>query len=196
MSEPKASIALPPCEEVQSQISRLNVKPGAPEVHGSMCGFLCVGSSDKAQQYIQSLLEESDVNKFETDVRALASLLQISYKQMSTMSFDFHLLMPDDDAPLEERAKALGLWCQGFSDGVLNAGIDISKISQEETRDALFHITEIANIDYTYTTVTEKDEKAFMEVYEYVRMAVLMIHTELTQPHEGESGDGNEPTLH
>lgn len=195
MGEPKKPLLLPSSETLQSQMTKLKIKPSAHEVHGEICGLLCVGSSEKAENYIQSLLEESDVTRYEKEVRSLAKLLQISYQQMSTMSFDFHLLVPDDEKPLEERAKALGLWCQGFSDGVLNAGIDLAAIKGEESRDALFHITEIANIDYDYTIVTEEDEKAFMEVYEYVRMAVLMIHTELTKGSASDEGK-DKRTLH
>lgn len=197
MKEKQKTPSLPAGDVLQSQIERIGIKSSAYEIHGQLCGYLCVGQSDLAEQYIKTLLEDVEVKTYETEVRALATLLQATYEQMSTMSFDFHLLIPDDDHPLEARAKALGLWCHGFSDGILNSGIDIAAINADESRDALFHITEIANIDYDYTAVTEEDEKAFMEVYEYVRMAVLMIHTEIMGKSDKstvEDGDGR--TLH
>lgn len=197
MKEKQKKLSLPSGEALQSHVERLKIPSTAYEIHGQLCGYLCVGSSDKAEQYLQTLLEEKDVSQFEKEIRALASLLQVTYEQMSTMSFDFHLLMPDDEEPLDERAKSLGVWCHGFSDGILNSGVDISAIDASESRDALFHITEIANIDYDYTTVTEEDEKAFMEVYEYVRMAVLMIHTELTGKSDKRTAEeGEDRTLH
>ncbi len=174
-------LKLPTSEAIEKVLGLLNVKQSASEVHGNICGFLCVGDLDKAQAYIQSLLTSVDVEKFEKEIKSLVSLFKTSFEQMGTMSFDFHLLIPDDDAPLKTRSQSLGLWCYGFSEGILQAGVEVEQLHSEEARDALFHITEIANLDYDEVSVTEEDEKAYMEVYEYVRMSVLMIHTELTK---------------
>ena len=35
---------------------------------------------------------------------------------------EFELLLPDDDAPLEQRATALSQWCQGFLYGFGTGG--------------------------------------------------------------------------
>lgn len=180
MQEQAKSVLLPPNTSVQQILSELNITQSPSEVHGNICGFLCVGEVDKAQAYIQSLLTSVDVQQYEKQIKSLVALFKISFEQMGTMSFDFHLLVPDDDEDLALRAKALGLWCYGFSDGMLQAGVDMDELKSEEARDALFHITEIANLDYGLTSVSEDDEKAYVEVYEYVRMSVLMIHTELT----------------
>lgn len=187
MSKQKKEALLPDISKIRLALSTMGVKRTPSEIHGMLCGCLCVGSTDKAQAFIQSLLEDIEVNKFETEIKLLASLLQVTHEQMISMSFDLHLLLPDDEVPLEQRAESLGLWCQGFSEGTLEAGIDIASLNGEETRDALYHITEIAGIDSAYADVSEEDEKAYAEVYEYIRMAVIMIHTELTTPNSSAS---------
>ena len=126
---------------------------------------------------------------------SLVNLFQIVFKQMATMSFDFHLLLPDDEQPLPKRAKSMSLWCHGFSDGFLQSGIDITELKTDEARDALYHITEVSQLDYDGLSIDETDEQSFMELYEYIRMAVLMIHTELTQA-TTTPANGDDKTVH
>ncbi len=195
MSKKKKTPSLPSFEKLQAVIELFEQEGLASEVHGNLCGFLCAGDLEKAQVYITTLVEDLSTEKYEHEIKALISLFEITRAQLNSGSFDFHLLLPDDDEALEWRAKNLGQWCHGFSDGVLQTGIDIAGLNTEDARDALFHITEIANIDYQNTLVTEEDEKAFAEIYEYVRMAVLMIQTEMAGASEA-GGSVNSQTLH
>lgn len=172
---------LPEFKTIEKAVSGLSLKVHASEIHGVLSGFICVGMVNLAEQYIQQLIEDVDIAKNEAEIRQLAALLQVVYQQMSTMTFDFHLLLPDDDAPLADRAKAMSLWCHGYSDAFLQSGVDITELKTEEARDALYHITEVSQLDYESLSISEDDEKSYMELYEYVRMAILMIHTEVTQ---------------
>lgn len=175
------AITLPAYQTIDQALQSLNISASASEVHGTLCGLLCVGAVDSAEQYMQTLLEGVDPKKAEQSIRTLAALLQIAYQQIETLTFDFHLLLPDDETSLRDRAQALGLWCEGFSEGFLQSGFDMTCLTSQEAKDALFHITEISDLDYESLSISEEDEKAYMELYEYIRMAVLMLHTELTK---------------
>ena len=178
-SPEKSKVTLPDYPEIEHAVHAMSLKTHASELHGVLSGFICVSATNLAEQFIQELISEVDVQKYEIEIRSIVSLFQIVFQQMATLTFDFHILLPDDDTPLKERAKAMSMWCYGFSDGFLQSGIDITALKSDEARDALYHITEISQLDYDALSVGEDDEKAFMELYEYVRMAVLMIHTEL-----------------
>ncbi len=179
MAETNKVPALPCYKVIQGLLDEMAITVAVSEVHGQLCGLLSTGVFDKATVYIQELIEKVDLITFEKQIKQLITIVDISIKQLSSATFEFHLLLPDDEEPLEERAKALSLWCQGYSDALLNSDINIDAIAHEEVKEAFFHISEIATIDYTYTTVTEEDERAYTEVYEYVRMAVMMLYAEI-----------------
>lgn len=190
------SISMPELEEMQAIIEKLSLNLHASELHGAVSGFLCVGANDEAAAYIQEFIENKDVTQFESEIRALVNLLTIVHKQLSTLTFDFHLLLPDDDAPLAERAKAMSLWCHGFSDSFLESGTYVSKFKTDEAKDAFYHIAEVSQLDYESLSISEADEKAFFELYEYVRMAVLMMYTELQAESITKSQDSGNNTVH
>jgi uncharacterized protein YgfB (UPF0149 family) len=62
-----------------------------------------------------------------------------------------------------------------------------------EGYEAVLRLTDIANIDYDELTYNEQDEASFMEVSEYVRMAVLMLYSEL---HQGRGNPSPSRTIH
>ncbi len=155
---------------------------------------MCVGANDEAAAYIQALIEDKDLASFESEIRALVNLLTVVHRQLSTLTFDFHLLLPDDDASLAQRAKAMSYWCHGFSDSFLESGTDVSRFKTEEAKDAFYHITEVSQLDYDSLSISEADEKSFVELYEYIRMAVLMMFTELQSENITGAGEGN--TVH
>lgn len=179
MAETNKVPTLPSHKVIQSLLDEMGMTISASEVHGQLCGLLSTGVFDKATAYIQELLEKVDLITFEKQIKQLITIVDISIKQLTSASFEFHLLLPDDEEPLEERAKALSLWCQGYSDAMLHSEVNIDAITQEEVKEAFFHISEVATIDYTYANVTEEDEIAYTEVYEYVRMAAMMLYTEI-----------------
>ena len=62
--------------------------------------------------------------------------------------------------------------------GLSNANHE--KLEQDESHEALYDIAEIAKLKYEelLTESGEDSEVAFMELVEYVRIAVLLIYTE------------------
>lgn len=175
----KKTPALPLYSTIQALLNEMEITTTAAEVHGQLCGMLSSGVFDRATAYIQELIDTVDLMAFEKQIKQLITLVDISLKQLTSAAFEFQLLLPDDEEPLQDRAKALSLWCQGYSDALLNSEVNIDSLAHEEVKEAFFHFSEIATIDYTYSTVTEEDEIAYTEVYEYVRMAAMMLYAEI-----------------
>lgn len=199
MSEGEKIPALPNFKQINKLLQEMGLSTSASEIHGHLCGQLSTGIFEQAMEYMKNLIESVDILKFEKQIKQLITIVDISIKQLTSVSFEFHLLVPDDETALQDRASSLSAWCQGYTDALLHADVDIESIAQEEIRDAFFHITEIASLDDTYDTVTEEDEKAYAEIYEYVRMAAMMIYTELNHATaEGETSSEEEEsrTLH
>jgi uncharacterized protein YgfB (UPF0149 family) len=85
-------------------------------------------------------------------------------------------LLPDDDLPVVERGDALMSWCRGFLGGFgLAAGAEPPL--SEESRDALGDLAKMASSHLSYDE-PEADAEALEEVSEFVRVAVLLLHSD------------------
>ena len=85
------------------------------------------------------------------------------------------LLLPTDDAPLAERAAALGEWCQGFLSGfgLTRRAYALSDEANEVLRD----LAAIAQVQDALEE-SEDGESDYMEVMEYLRVAPLLLFSE------------------
>lgn len=156
--------------------------PSAAEAHGMICGFICAGSACDGKSWLDPILgslKGVDKELAESYKAILLELYELSSIKLQSFEFDFELFLPDDDAPLQVRAEALSDWCQGFMVALNRAGISEDQIATQDAKEALQHMMEISQLDYEVIDVSEKDEEAYVEVMEYVRMAVLMIYSDI-----------------
>jgi uncharacterized protein YgfB (UPF0149 family) len=141
-----------------------------------MCGYLCAGAIRDGEAYLRALMTN---NKDVVMRVALFGVFAVSQQQMLNFDFEFQLLLPDDEHPLVERAQAFSDWCEGFTQGLTQAGVGYDQLQEDEAQEALQHLVEFAQLDAASLSVNEEDERALMEVVEYGRMAVLHIHNDL-----------------
>lgn len=166
----------PTYEEVEAVLAKTKAKYNASQVHGLMCGLLCSNSDATNQKWKTILFEKKPkTNTIET----LEQLSESSFKQMTEFSFEFTLLLPEDDQDINERAEALGLWCQGFLMGLEQASIPIQNRHPGEVTETINDLIQISQINYGDIVDTEEDETAYFELVEYVRLGVVMIFQEL-----------------
>lgn len=106
--------------QLAEAIAALGLGVDVAEFHGGICGLLCVrgpgavnawmrGSGRAAQSQIGDSTATSDV-LYESEAE--------SWHQLTGPELAFYPLLPDGDAPLEERVAALASWCQGFVTGL------------------------------------------------------------------------------
>jgi uncharacterized protein YgfB (UPF0149 family) len=178
MSTPNTSLRLPNYQEFMDSIAILALPISASELHGVMCGYLCAGAISDGEAYLRALM----TNKKDVLMRvALFGVYAVSQQQMLNFDFEFQLLLPDDEEPLVDRARAFSEWCEGFTQGLTLAGVGYEQLQEDEAQEALQHLIEFAQLDYHSLSIDEDDERALMEVVEYARMAALSIHGDLLQ---------------
>jgi uncharacterized protein YgfB (UPF0149 family) len=165
----------------------------ASEIQGLLAGLLAASRHVKPEEYAGRLAEYADLelSRFAEIAAPLETLFQTLRDSWDEMGLEFELLIPEDDELIEERADALGAWCEAFL-----AGLGLSGTFTQETqltgdaRQALEDLSEIARIE-----VDESDdalEKAFADVSEHVRLAALLVATELN----GQGSAAEPPVMH
>lgn len=174
----------PSYEKVSQLLKSSHAVASTSEFHGLLCGLMCSGKNMLIDsiKWAQSVMAEveGELPNNQEQLETLVNLFEITREKIASMDFDFQMLLPCDDAELKIRAKELGYWCQGFVAGLGLGGLQWEGKIESDVQDALYTISDIAQIDYLNLDITEKDEVAYIEVSEYVRLAVLSIYADIT----------------
>ena len=187
--------SLPDFDEVCNILIPLGALNSPAELHGFLCGRLCGGAEPSESLWRQLCADFLDIdNSFDKDATAmLGRILSVTGSQFAEQAFGLQLLLPDDDSELAIRAETLGQWCHGFLTGFGAAGFKGEQTLSADVADAFRDLAAIVQIGGDIEE-EEGEETNFMEVVEYVRMAVLTIHAECAQPLEDPAD--NTPTVH
>ena len=173
------SMLLPHYQLFVDSIVSLDLPFSGSELHGIMCGYLSAGAAREGVAYLRTLIVNPNDLATRPATLALFALYAVSQQQIESLGFEFQLLLVDENEPLERRAQSFCDWCEGFTQGIRMAGVDYNELEDDDTQDALQHITEFADMDFQSLQVEEDDERALTEITEYTRMAVLHIHSDL-----------------
>lgn len=164
------SQSLPPYAEIAEHIAALSLSVDPSELHGSLCALRC-GGLPRAN-WLAEAMGDDDV-PLPPSTSALGRLDAATVEQLGEADFGLELLLPGEDAPVNERGEALVAWCRGFLGGIGLAGVE-SRLG-DEASEALGDIARIAQSDVSYDE-PEADEEALVELEEFVRVAALLIH--------------------
>ena len=196
---------LPEYDHVKDELEDCQLNISAPAYHGALCGFLCTTQgADSAlwrSQVIQQILDieeassevADDVTIILADPKsALARLFEVSDKQLNDPDYSFRLLLPDDTVALKWQIEALAKWCDGFLIGLTANGLHDFDLLPDDISESLRDFVEISRVDREPLITDEDDnetnEKAFMDVMEYVRIGVLAFWAELRNPNTPQDG--------
>jgi len=167
-------------QRLERELARADLEVGCAEAHGLLCGLLCAHHRDPQQRWLDELLEQTA----EADLlvtacrRALEQLYRETQSEFDDPGLGFRPLLPNDDQPLQQRAKALVDWCQGFLYGIGLCGLEQNSLSAD-TREALADFTQIARMDTQRLEGSQQDQEAFWEVSEFIWVAAMMLFHEL-----------------
>jgi len=157
---------------------RFGVDPS--DLHGSLTGYLCAGGRADARDWFASLQLQLDETEAAAALRAAP--LQQLFRECSAWLDDpdlrFEPLLPAADTPVDVRADALVEWCRGFLGGVGLAGATEPATMSADCAEILRDFGTIAGSHFEYAD-SEEDESALAEVIEFIRVGVLLLHTEL-----------------
>jgi uncharacterized protein YgfB (UPF0149 family) len=91
---------------------------------------------------------------------------------------EFDLLIPEDEVSIEERTRALSLWCNGFLYGLGTTGAaDPGRLSGE-AGEVVRDLTEITRAGVDAADGAEENEAALAELVEFVRIGVQLLFEE------------------
>jgi uncharacterized protein len=169
----------PDYSELQAALGGPESGNAAAEAHGTLCGLLCAGAEDMPETWIHDTLAAAEGYSFggRSDARTLLEALNSATAAMlGGTEMAFHPLLPADDAPIEDRASALASWCNGFLYGLAARGLRPMEELPDETREILSDFSEIGRAGVAEEEVEEAGESAFVELAEYVRVAVQIVY--------------------
>lgn len=168
MSEPE----LPAWADVAAAADRLALACSPAELHGALCGWLAAGGADATAWPALVLANPALPAPQPDDV--LDRLRRTSVAQLGDPDFGFQLLLPEGETTVV-RARALFSWCRAFLGGfgLAVAGKPLSEEAQEALRD-------LASLGAAQVDASDdgSDEDALVEIEEYLRMAVLLLHAD------------------
>ena len=179
--------------QVNIACRRLGITQEAAEAHGLLCGLICARRSVSQEEWVAHLYEEGAEHLFsaegETERHQEQAVLHQLYKgtllQIRDAEFGFHLLLPDDEQLLAVRTEALADWCKGFLYGLAVGGLDSERQAPDSVEEIVKDMIEISRVYHDDEEADEElDEASFMELTEYVRVGVMLIHEELQAERE------------
>lgn len=189
-------------QSVASSLSQLNVPLSVSEVHGLCCGLLCAQPSTAAKtRWFTELMDAAGVTSDQVAGKA-AQLKQLdawfgdTLSSMNAAGLDFTPALPDDDIPVSERLRALGDFCAGFTYAIgITPVVRGNKSLPADTREIIEDFQAIDAAD-PVDTIDEngdildidKQEDAYVELLEYVRVGVLLVLEELRPITPGNQG--------
>ncbi len=175
---------LPSLSEVERALSDAAIGIDAAELHGSICGLLSAGGRLAGADWLEALAVEGPR---QPPGGVLDRLRSRTLTQLGDTEYGFDLLLPGEDADLGDRVEALGAWCRGFLGGFGLGTASASQLS-DEAREAIEDLARIAQAELSFDD-DEDDANALEEIIEFVRVAVLLLHSE-------HGGDSSQSTLH
>lgn len=176
--------SLPDMTQVDSEVRQLGVAMPAAELHGGLCGWLA-GGGVESPGWLASVLAD-DAAPAVARGSALDALARASSAQLQDRGFGFELLLPDADASLADRSGALFDWCRGFLGGFGLAAGHAPPLSEEST-EALSDLARLAAAA-PQDDGDEDDEQSLIEIEEFVRVAVLLLHGDCVLARQHRSG--------
>ena len=167
-------------EELQQTLNTAAADGGASEAHGLLAGVICAGGKSDPELWLSHLLGENTLSAAAVEVRSqLVRLHAGILRQFNDDAFGFDLLLPDDNAPLSLRTETLSQWSSGFLYGLALGGFREGMEMPDNVSEVMKDLYEISHARFAYEATDDADEAAYMEIVEYVRMSVLLLHEEL-----------------
>lgn len=193
---------LPNIDAVAAEMTRLRLQSHPAGAHGALCGLVCAqGHRATFAAWLSSLAaEQGESVTFEPDEATrlkehspLGQMYWVVVQQLQDPEYTFDLLLPDASRSMAERCEALAAWCGGFLFGLGSAGgLDLDEVSPE-VKEVLEDVMEISRFSIEDVQGGEEEERAFAELEQYLRVAVLLIWAE-RRPREPQ--ESSSPSVH
>jgi uncharacterized protein len=161
-------------QDINAIIAKNDAELSVAESHGMAAGMLCANNRIEPEFWLREIMQDIDVISIE-DKTVLMDLFQQTKDLLCNDEFSFALLLPAENFPLYDQIVALRQWCHGFLFGIGTTSATVNWT--KDSRDVMKDIAEFTKLEAE--TEGEDSENDFMEITEYLRAAVIFLHTEL-----------------
>jgi hypothetical protein len=173
-------------DELENALRRCGASWDAAQSHGLLASRLAVAGTDGGLNWLQQVLAETDPsNALAGECRELLNrLYETTHRQLTERQSDFAPLLPAEDDSASRRATALAHWCEGFLHGLVaeKHGEALKKrLAAEPLADIIKDMLEITRATAGEDEDAEENEAAYIELIEYVRVAVQLMYEELAE---------------
>lgn len=169
-------------DELANHLLEQGLQSSPSDIHGCLCGLLAAGAAVEPELALSALIETLDLELRGELAGQVMQLYTISAAALEDEEFDFHPLLPDDEADIETRALALAGWCQGFLSGFALVSAGASSASENAvSRDSAEVLKDFAAIAQAETNSEDREdeeasEENYFELVEYLRFATLNVY--------------------
>ena len=176
---PQSEPPTPPThDDLEALLSRVDAEIGAAEAHGLATGLQLLSDSDASLLIRETLAEAPEADVLARECHgALQRLHGAIAGQLRDPSLTFEPLLPGDGQSLRVRAGALRDWCSGLLYG-LGLNVGSARTFSPETSEALEDLSEMTRLETATIGDSEEEERAYAELLEFVRMAVMLIRAD------------------
>ncbi len=164
------------------------------EAHGTLVGALCAVGGYQLADWLSEILPEGPVPAAAASV--LATLYDDTLGALQATDMQFEVLLPDDTEALEERTRALSLWCNGFLYGIGSNGAGDPRQLPPDAAEIVRDLGEISHAAVDGRQSNEENETAFAELVEFVRVGVQLVFEELARLRTPLPAPKHSATLH
>ncbi|MCC7462147.1 MAG: UPF0149 family protein [Gammaproteobacteria bacterium] len=161
---------------VQQVLAEAHGVVEAAEAHGALAGALCALEGYGVEDWLAEILPDTPGEPAASAV--LGGLYEATRAALREGAMGFDLLIPQDDASIEERTRALSLWCNGFLYGLGTTGAaDPARLSTD-AGEVVRDLTEITRAGVDAADDAQENEAALAELIEFVRVGVQLLFEE------------------
>ena len=179
--------------DLQRVLVQAHALTDAAEAHGTLVGALCSMDCSLDDWLAEILPEGRAEGLAEAQLRAVFDSTSGS---LGDIASGFGPLLPSDDAPIADRTAALGEWCQGFLYGLGSGAQPESRDLEGNAAEVLRDLTEITRVDVDPDEDGERNEEAYAELVEFVRVGVQLLYVQFTSLREPPSPPGSRELPH
>jgi yecA family protein len=193
-------------DEFANHLLEQGLESSPADIHGCLCGLLAAGAAVEPELALAALVESMELELRGELADLVMQLYRVSAAALEDEEFDFHPLLPDDEADIETRVSALAGWCGGFMTGfaLVSAGASsesenaVSKDSAEILKDfAAIAQADASDEDENEDEDEDGADEHYFELVEYLRFAALNIYMDSrARVEEADQSSGGNRPLH
>jgi uncharacterized protein YgfB (UPF0149 family) len=169
-------------EDIAELIGRCKLAMSVSEFHGALVGYISAGGRFPHGSVLSALELEPDPAPTADEQAMLTRLRHQTEEWLADPDLTFSPWLPDDDAPIAERAEGLSEWSEGFLGGFgLGGSAEANKSMSEEARELLKDLAGIATTEFEFDQDEDVNDENLTEIEEYVRTGALLLHAEFSR---------------